>query len=66
MLGPQTQGKPKNHRDLPEPREPRITIWQFEGPVHIDIWAIGGERPVFFVRFAQYPSCSDACFRWSI
>ena len=54
------QGKPF-HRDWPEPR---ITIWQFDGPVHIDIWAVGGERPVFFVRFAQYPSCSDFCFRW--
>eukprot|EP00435_Cladocopium_sp_Y103_P011004 s3117_g2.t2 len=31
-----------------------ITIWQFDGPVHIDIWAVGGERPVFFVRFAQW------------
>lgn len=31
-----------------------ITIWQFEGPVHVDIWAVGGERPVFFVRFAQW------------
>lgn len=31
-----------------------ITIWQFEGPVHVDIWSVGGERPVFFVRFAQW------------
>jgi len=31
-----------------------ITIWKFGGPVHVDLWAVGGERPVFFVRFAQW------------
>ena len=31
-----------------------IAIWKFGGPVHVDLWAVGGERPVFFVRFAQW------------
>ncbi|CAK9111450.1 unnamed protein product [Durusdinium trenchii] len=29
-------------------------IWHNGGPVHTDLWAHGGHRPVFFARFAQW------------
>ena len=33
----------------------RMVIWQVGGPIHTDLWAHGGSRPVYLVRFAQRP-----------
>jgi len=31
-----------------------MVIWQVGGPIHTDLWAHGGSRPVYLVRFAQW------------
>ncbi|CAE7428760.1 luxQ [Symbiodinium natans] len=31
-----------------------ICIWKLDGFVHTDLWAVGGPRPVYFLRFLQW------------